>query len=83
MLQSFVHIALLVTIIAFHFCNTKYLLVELDDIIAEREQLRNGFPSNQMMGKLLSNKGSLSSPLDLILKIKAKFYPTSYLSIIR
>ena len=60
MLRSFAYIALLVIVIAFHFGNTKYLLVELDDIIAEREQLRNGFPSNQMMGKLFSNKGSLS-----------------------
>ena len=52
MLRSFIYKALLVTIIASHVCNTKYLLVELDDIIAKGEKFRNVFPSLHMMGKL-------------------------------
>ena len=51
MLRSFTYQAFLITIVAFYSCNTKYLLVELDDIITEREHLRNDAPSNQMIGK--------------------------------
>ena len=60
MLRSLKYKALLVTIIALHFGKSKYLLVELDDIIAKKEQLRNVFPSNQMMGKILLNLISLN-----------------------